>query len=249
MANLQKNYRTRAFISRKLTRMLFVRACLFRWLGVHQYFNRGISVSKFPLYLRSPCQYHVCVLPQWRTLHGISVLLYILGIFSSDIINYHSSHRVFSSSKISKNTCAREKFQPEQQKIRSLITENPPSRNRKPRFASPPKTVHCPLPTASALMSLGPRGRQSVAAAAQRPYVLMFLCSSVFRVSGCRTPPTASALMFLEATRTPVRGRQPRSGLMCFLCELMSLMFSALSGKHKHHILCPYALMSFCFPR
>lgn len=35
MANLQKNYRTRVFISRKLTRMLFVRACLCQWLGVH----------------------------------------------------------------------------------------------------------------------------------------------------------------------------------------------------------------------
>ena len=92
-------------------------------------------------------------------------------------------------------------------------------------------------------MSLRPRGRQSVAAAAQRPYVLMFLCSSVSRVSGCRNPPTASALMSLEATRTPVRGRQPRSGLMCFLCNLMSLMFSALSGKHKRQIFCPSVLL------
>ena len=38
------------------------------------------------------------------------------------------------------------------------------------------------------------------------------------------------ALMSLEATRTIVRGRQPRSGLVCFLCKLMLLMFSALSG-------------------
>ena len=44
-------------------------------------------------------------------------------------------------------------------------------------------------------MSFRPRGRQSVAAAAQRPYVLMLLCSSVFRVSGFRTPATASAFM------------------------------------------------------
>ena len=103
--------------------------------------------------------------------------------------------------------------------------------------------------TAPALMSFRPRGRQSVAAAAQRPYVLMFLCPSVSRVSGFRTPPTASALMSLETTRTPVRGRQPRSGLMCILCKLMSLMFSALSGKHERHIFCPYVLLSFCFPR
>lgn len=45
------------------------------------YFNHGVNVSMFPLHLRSPCQYHVCVLPQWRTLHGILVLLYILSIF------------------------------------------------------------------------------------------------------------------------------------------------------------------------
>ncbi len=31
------------------------------------------------------------------------------------------------------------------------------------------------------------------------------------------------------ATRTLVRG-QPRSGLVCILCKLMLLMFSALSG-------------------
>ena len=31
------------------------------------------------------------------------------------------------------------------------------------------------------------------------------------------------------ATRTLVRG-QPRSGLLCILCKLMLLMFSALSG-------------------
>ena len=173
-----------------------MRAYLFRWLGVHQYFNRGISVSKFPLYLRSLCQYHVCVLPQWRTLHGILVLLYILSIFCSAIINYHSSHRVFSSSKIPKNTCAGEKFQPEQQKIRSLITGNPPSRNRTPRFASPPKTVHRPLPRRQPLCPFRPRGRQSVAAAAQRPYVLMSLCSYV--------------LLFpaLAASESPLR-RQP----------------------------------------
>ena len=138
------------------------------------YFNHGVNVIMFPLHLRSPCQYHVCVLPQWRTLHGISVLLYILSIFCSAIINYHSSHRVFSYKKISKNTCAREKFQPEQQKIRSLITENPPSRNRKPRFASALITIH-------------------------------------------RPPFSAPALMFLPATRTSVRGRPPRSGLMCIL--------------------------------
>ena len=176
MANLQKKLQNARLHLPQTYPYAFVRACLFRWLGVHQYFNCGISVSKFPLYLRSPCQYHVCVLPQWRTLHGISVLLYILSIFCSAIINYHSSRRVFSSSKIPKYTCAREKFQPEQQKIRSPVTKNPPSRNRNPRFASPQKTVHRPLPRRQPLCPFRPRGRQSVAAAAQRPYVLMFLC-------------------------------------------------------------------------
>ena len=137
------------------------------------YFNHGVNVSMFPLHLRSPCQCHVCVLPQWRTLHGISVLLYILSIFCSAIINYHSSHPVFSSLKIPKNTCAREKFQPEQQKIRSPVTKNPPSRNRNPRFASPPKTVHRPLPRRQPLCPFRPRGCQSVAAAALRPYVFL----------------------------------------------------------------------------
>ena len=179
MANLQKKLQNARLHLPQTYPYAFVRACLFRWLGVHQYFNRGISVSKFPLYLRSPCQYHVCVLPQWRTLHGISVLLYVESAFRSTIINYHSSHPVFLSSIIPKNICAREKIQSEQQKILSLITENPPSRNRKPRFASPPKTVHCPLPTASALMSLSAtrtsvRGRSR--AAALCPYVLMSFC-------------------------------------------------------------------------
>ena len=92
MANLQKKLQNARLHLPQTYPYAFVRACLFRWLGVHQYFNRGISVSKFPLYLRSPCQYHVCVLPQWRTLHGISVLLYILSIFfvqSLSITTYH----------------------------------------------------------------------------------------------------------------------------------------------------------------
>ena len=52
--------------------------------------------------------------------------------------------------------------------------------------------------------------------------------------------------MFLEATRTIVRGRQPRSGLVCFLCKLMLLMSPALSGKHERYLLflCSYVLMS-----
>ena len=183
-----------------------MRAYLYPWLDVHHIFNGGTSDSKLSPYLYCPRQYHVCVLPQWCTLHGISVLLYVESTFCSAIINYQSSHSVFLSSIIPKNTCAREKNQSEQQKIRFLITENPPSRNRKPRFASAQKQSTAPSATASALMSL-------------------------------------------EATRTIVRGRPPRSGLMCILCNLMFLMFSALSGKHKRQIFCPYVLLFFCLPR
>ena len=183
-----------------------MRAYLYLWLDVHHIFNGGTSDSKLSPYLYCPRQYHVCVLPQWCTLHGISVLLYVESSFCSVIINYHSSHPVFLSSIILKNTCAREIFQSEQQKIRSPATEKPPSRNRTPRFASALITIH-------------------------------------------RPPFSAPALMSLEATRTPVRGRQPRSGLICILCNLMFLMFSALSGKHKRQIFCPSVLLFFCLPR
>ena len=71
-------------------------------------------------------------------------------------------------------------------------------------------------------------------------YVLMSLCSSVSCVSGQPSHATAPALMSLEATRTIVRGRQPRSGLMCILCNLCSYV-PAVSGKHERYLmfLCP----------
>ena len=50
------------------------------------------------------------------------------------------------------------------------------------------------------------------------------------------------------ATRTLVRG-QPRSGLLCVLCKLLLLMFSALIGKHKRFIFCSYVLLFLCSPR
>ena len=50
--------------------------------------------------------------------------------------------------------------------------------------------------------------------------------------------------MSLEATRTLVRGRQPRSGLICLLCLLCSYV-PAVSGKHERYLmfLCPSVLM------
>ena len=56
---------------------------------------------------------------------------------------------------------------------------------------------------------------------------VIFLCS---RISGQPIHATAPALMSFEATRTIVRGRQPRSGLMCILCKLMFLC-SRVSGQ------------------
>ena len=70
---------------------------------------------------------------------------------------------------------------------------------------------------------------------------VIFLCS---HVSGQPSHATAPALISLEATRTIVLGRQPRSGLICFLCSLCSYV-PAVSGKHKRYLLflCPYVLM------
>ena len=75
------------------------------------------------------------------------------------------------------------------------------------------------------------------------PYVLMPLCLPRQRLPGHAT---ASALMFLEATRTLVRGRQPRSGLVCFLCKLMFLCSRGKRQARTSYLmsLCPYVLMS-----
>ena len=53
------------------------------------------------------------------------------------------------------------------------------------------------------------------------------------------------ALMSLEATRTIVRGRQPRSGLVCILCKLMFLCFRGKRQARTSYLmsLCPYVLM------
>ena len=57
---------------------------------------------------------------------------------------------------------------------------------------------------------------------------LLFLCSFVLMFSALAVRYGVSPYVSL-ATRTLVRG-QPRSGLLCVLCKLMLLMFSALSG-------------------
>lgn len=179
MANLQKKIQNASIHLPQTYPYAFVRAYLYLWLDVHHIFNGGTSDSKLSPYLYCPRQYHVCALLQWCTLHGISVLLYVESTFCSVIINYHSSHPVFSPPKSPKNTCARERNQSEKQKIRSLITENPPSRNRKSRFASALITIHRPPFSAPVLLSL-PATRTSVRgrsrAAFLCPSVLLFLC-------------------------------------------------------------------------
>ena len=104
-----------------------------------------------------------------------------------------------SQKKHRQNARASPIFFSDQYKIRSPVTKNPSSRNRKSRFASPQKQSTAP--------SLG-----------ASPYV-------------------------------PYRLRRSLRLQLCILCKLMFLMFSAVSGKHERHILCPSVLMSFCFPR
>ena len=76
------------------------------------------------------------------------------------------------------------------------------------------------------------------------------LCSYVPALSGqhakqLTSHATASALMSLEATRTLVRGRQPRSGLMCFLCKPMFLCSRGKRLTQTIHLLffCSSVLM------
>lgn len=130
MANLQKKIQNASLYLPQTYPYAFVRAYLYPWLDVHRIFNGGTSDSKLSPYLYCPRQYHVCVLLQWCTLHGISVLLYVESTFCSAIINYHSSRPAFLPPKSpKKHLCQREKS--------VGATENPPSRNRKSRFASP----------------------------------------------------------------------------------------------------------------
>ena len=82
-------------------------------------------------------------------------------------------------------------------------------------------------------MSLGPRGRQSVAAAAQRSYVLMPLCSSVSRVSGFRTPATATV-------HQPVSTSTSRQGeLLCSSAYFLKIFTPRLGIYTSKPYICP----------
>ena len=109
-------------------------------------------------------------------------------------------------------------FFSDQYKIRFPVTKNPPSRNRKPCFVSPRRQPLCPFGHAD--VSPWP-------SAAQRPYVLMFLCPYVsygFRVSGLCLSCTrdASPPLYL-VLRACVRSHVhilPESNYLCTSCTL-----------------------------
>ena len=73
---------------------------------------------------------------------------------------------------------------------------------------------------------------------------LLFLCPYVLLFSALAARYGVSPYVSW-VTRTSVRG-QPRSGLLCILCKLLLLMFSALSGLHRRYIFCSSVLLSFC---
>ena len=81
-------------------------------------------------------------------------------------------------------------------------------------------------PRRQPLCPFRPRGRQSVAAAAQRPYVLMSLCSSVSRVSGQRTK------------------QQTSNGTACHITTLIALFLSQIYPLTLVHklIICKFAI-------
>ena len=82
-----------------------------------------------------------------------------------------------------------------------------------------------PHTSALALMFLSHADVSPWLLAAQRPYVLMSLCSFVFRVSGCQV---TLRLMFLCS-----RGkRQARTLYLMFLCPYV-LLSPALAAAHK----------------
>ena len=128
----KKKYRTRVFISRKLTHMLLC-VLIFTCSLVSIIYSMVVQATvNFRRILRCPRQYHVCVLLQWCILHGISVLLYVESAFCSAIINYHSSHPVFSPPNPQKTLVPERKISrsdrktaPPRQKIRPPVTENP----------------------------------------------------------------------------------------------------------------------------
>ena len=106
------------------------------------------------------------------------------------------------SQKHRKNARATPIFFSDQYTIRSPVTKNPPSRNRKTRFASPQKQSTFPSATAPALMSL-------------------------------------------EATRTPVRGRSRAAALCVSYVNLCSLCSRGKRLTQTLHLMsfCPYVLL------
>ena len=104
-----------------------------------------------------------------------------------------------------------------------------------------------PSPSASALCSFRPRGRQSVAAAAQRPYVLMFFCSYVSCVSGFQSPLRRQPLCFLRPPgRQSVAVRHAAALYVSYVAYvLMFLCSRAKRLTQTLHLMffCPSALL------
>ena len=71
----------------------------------------------------------------------------------------------------------------------------------------------------------------------------MSLCSYVllFTALAAAQPRYGVSPYVSWATRTLVRGRQPRSGLICFLCSLCSyvLLFTALAAARQRYGVSP----------
>ena len=108
-----------------------------------------------------------------------------------------------------------------------------------------PVTAH--LSRRQPLCLLRPLGRQSVAAAAQRPYVLLPLCPSVSRISGYQSTLRRQPLCFLRPPGRQSVAVRRAAALYVSYVNLCSYV-PALSGKHKRHIFCPYVLMFLCLP-
>ena len=97
-------------------------------------------------------------------------------------------------------------------------------------------------PRRQPLCLLRPPGRQSVAAAAQRSYVLMSFCSYVSRVSGCQSPLRRQPLCLLRPPGRQSVAVRRAAALYVSYVNLCSYV-PAVSGKHKRQIFCPYVLL------
>ena len=118
-------------------------------------------------------------------------------------------------------------FFSDQYKIRSPVTKNPPSRNRKPHFVSPRRQPLCPFGHAD--VSPWPQPRSG----------LMSLCSYVLLFSAlAAASPRYGASPYVSCCL-----RRSLRRYICFLCSLCSYV-SAVSAMQRLHT--APALMPLC---